>query len=126
MRSTFPGRLLATLVVPALQLACASAQAEPRSPIALRVDAREAPRKILHASESIPVTPGQLTLVYPKWIPGEHAPSGPIVNLAGLRLTAGGKPVPWKRDSVDMFAFHCEVPAGATTLEAALDFLSPA
>lgn len=92
-------------------------------PIQLRLDAREAPRKILHAHLSFPVKAGKITLVYPKWIPGEHAPSGPINELAGLKFSAGGKSLPWKRDPVDMFAFQVEVPSGATLLEADLDFL---
>jgi predicted metalloprotease with PDZ domain len=94
-------------------------------PITLSVDATEAPRKLFHAHLTIPVNPGPLTLVYPKWIPGEHGPTGPIINLAGLKFTAGGKTIPWRRDDVEMYAFHLEVPAGAKELEASLDFLSP-
>jgi predicted metalloprotease with PDZ domain len=94
-------------------------------PITLSVDATEAPRKLFHARMTMAVAPGPLTLVYPKWIPGEHGPTGPIVNLAGLKFTAGGKTIPWRRDDVDMYAFHLEVPAGARELEVALDFLSP-
>ena len=97
----------------------------PAKAITLSVDATEAPRKLFHARMTMPVAPGPLTLVYPKWIPGEHGPTGPIVNLAGLKLTAGGKTIPWRRDDVDMYAFHLEVPAGAKELEVALDFLSP-
>ncbi|HXZ78713.1 MAG TPA: M61 family peptidase [Terriglobales bacterium] len=93
--------------------------------ITLTVDASDVPRRILHAREEIPVSPGPLTLVYPKWIPGEHMPSGPIDNLAGLNFTAGGKNVSWRRDDVDMFAFHVDLPAGASTLEIALDYLEP-
>src|SRR6266704_3194598 len=80
--------------------------------IVLRVDATEASRKIYHAELTIPASPGPLTLFYPKWIPGEHAPTGPITDLAGLRITAGGKPIAWNRDAEDMYAFHVEVPAG--------------
>ena len=94
-------------------------------PIMLNVDATEAPRKLFHAHMTIPVNPGPLTLVYPKWIPGEHGPTGPIINLAGLKFTAGGKTIPWRRDDVEMYAFHLEVPAGVKELEALLDFLSP-
>jgi len=97
----------------------------PPAPITLSVDATEAQRKLFHARMTMAVSPGPLTLVYPKWIPGEHGPTGPIVNLAGLKLTAGGKTISWRRDDVDMYAFHLEVPAGARVLEAALDFLSP-
>lgn len=97
----------------------------PASFITLSVDATEAPRKLFHARMTMPASPGPLTLVYPQWIPGEHGPTGPIVNLAGLKFTAGGKTIPWRRDEVDMYAFHLDVPAGASELEVALDFLSP-
>lgn len=97
----------------------------PSTPITLSVDATEAPRKLFHAHLTIPVSPGPLTLVYPKWIPGEHGPTGPIVDLAGLKITAGGKTIGWRRDDEDMYAFHLEVPAGAKELDVALDFLSP-
>jgi predicted metalloprotease with PDZ domain len=97
----------------------------PATAITLSVDATEAPRKLFHARMTMPVAPGPLTLVYPKWIPGEHGPTGPIVDLAGLKFSAGGKTIPWRRDDVDMYAFHLEVPAGAKELEVALDFLSP-
>jgi predicted metalloprotease with PDZ domain len=94
------------------------------APITLSVDLTDAPRKILHATETMPVTPGPLTLVYPKWIPGEHGPTGPIENFAGFFITADGKPVKWERDKVDMFAFHITVPDGATKLEMKMDFLA--
>ncbi len=95
------------------------------SPITITVDATTAPQRIFHATESIPVSAGPLTLLYPKWIPGEHAPDGPIVDLAGLHFTANGQTVTWRRDLVDPFTFHLTVPPGAKTLDIALDFLSP-
>jgi predicted metalloprotease with PDZ domain len=95
-------------------------------PIRLTVDATEAPRRILHARLEIPVKPGPLTLVYPKWIPGEHGPTGPIPDLAGLRLSAAGRPIAWERDAVDMYAFHCRIPAGTSRLEVTLDGLQSA
>lgn len=95
-------------------------------PIELRVDLTEAPRRILHATETIPVgQAGAMTLVYPKWIPGEHGPTGPLENLAGLVITANGQRVEWERDKVDMYAFHVEVPEGVKALEVKLDFLTP-
>ena len=100
-------------------------ESAPATTITLSVDATEAPRKLFHARMTMAVTPGPLTLVYPKWIPGEHGPTGPIVNLAGLKFSAGGKTIPWRRDDVDMYAFHLEVPAGVREIEVALDFLSP-
>ena len=94
--------------------------------IKLELDLTDAPRKILHAHLVIPVQPGPLTLVYPAWIPGEHSPSGPIDNFAGLVFTANGRNIPWQRDDVNMFAFHMTVPDGVTVLEAGVDFLATA
>jgi predicted metalloprotease with PDZ domain len=93
-------------------------------PITLNVDLMDAPRKILHATEVMPVTAGPLTVVYPKWIPGEHGPTGPIENMAGFFITANGQPVKWERDKVDMFAYHVTVPQGVTKLEMKIDFLA--
>jgi predicted metalloprotease with PDZ domain len=104
-------------------LAAAALAQEP--PVRLEVDATDAARKILHARLQFPVHPGPLTLFYPKWIPGEHEPSGPIKDLSGLKMSALGQPVAWRRDDDDMFAFHLQVPAGADRLEVALDFLLP-
>ncbi|MBB5317014.1 M61 family metallopeptidase [Tunturibacter empetritectus] len=94
------------------------------APITLSVDLTDAPRKILHATEVMPVTAGPLTVVYPKWIPGEHGPTGPIENMAGFFITANGQPVKWERDKVDMFAYHLTVPQGVTQLEMKIDFLA--
>jgi predicted metalloprotease with PDZ domain len=107
-------------------LLCAASQSGQTPPITLEVDAREAPRRLLHARMRIPARPGPLTLLYPKWLPGEHGPTGPIADLAGLRIMGAGRPVSWSRDPVDMYAFHLEVPAAAESLEVSLDFLSPA
>ena len=87
----------------------------------LNVDATDAARNIVHSKLSIPVRPGPLTLIYPKWIPGEHSPTGPINDLVGLRLSAGGKPIAWRRDDVEMFAFHCDIPPGVTVLDVTFD-----
>ena len=99
----------------------------PSASITLAVDLQDAPRRILHAVETIPVGPGPTTLVFPKWIPGEHSPSGPIDNQAGFILTTNaGERVKCARDSLDMFTYHLTVPAGATSLTAKMDFLAPA
>jgi predicted metalloprotease with PDZ domain len=87
----------------------------------LRVDATDAPRNVLHSTITIPVKPGAVTLVYPKWIPGNHRPTGPIQNLMGLHILAGGKELDWQRDLVDMYAFHLQVPAGVNELQATYD-----
>jgi predicted metalloprotease with PDZ domain len=97
-----------------------------QNPAHLEVDLREAPQHIFHAKLTMPVTPGPLILVYPKWIPGEHSPTGPIVDFVGLKISGAGKEVPWHRDDVDMFCFHVEVPTGVDTLNLSYDYLSPA
>jgi predicted metalloprotease with PDZ domain len=94
--------------------------------ITISVDATHAPRKIFHASLKIPATAGDLTLYYPKWIPGEHAPDGPVTDLAGLFFKANGKTLKWRRDTLDGFTIHVEVPSGVNEVDAELDFLSPA
>jgi len=93
--------------------------------IVLNVDATDLTQQIFRVRMTIPVQAGPLTLLYPQWLPGNHGPSGPLTQLAGLKLSAGGKPVAWTRDPVDVFAFHMTVPAGATTLEAEYQYLSP-
>jgi predicted metalloprotease with PDZ domain len=91
--------------------------------IRLQVDALHAPQRILHTHLTIPVESGPLTLLFPQWIPGEHMPDGPINGMAGLKFAAGKKMIPWRRDLLDMFAFHLEIPAGVTSLEVTFDFL---
>jgi predicted metalloprotease with PDZ domain len=91
----------------------------------LRVDITDAPRHILHASMTIPAKPGPMTLLYPEWIPGEHGPTGPIVDLVGLKITAAGRTISWSRDAVNMYAFHVNVPDGATALDVIFDFIAP-
>src|SRR6266851_3476739 len=103
----------------------AGARAQERPAVKLEVDLRDAATRVYHSKMEFPVTPGPLTLVYPKWIPGEHAPTAAIVDATGLRFRANGKQITWRRDLADMFAFHCEVPAGVTTLEVTLDYLLP-
>lgn len=95
-------------------------------PIKLEVDATQAPQKILHAQLQIPVSPGEVKLVYPEWIPGEHGPTGPIVDMTGLKFFANGQRLTWRRDLVQMYEFHVTVPQGVTTLEASLDLVLPA
>jgi predicted metalloprotease with PDZ domain len=121
--SSFRTRCAGAALVAAVGVSVAGAQ---RAPITLSVDLTDAPRKILHATEVMPVTAGPLTVVYPKWIPGEHGPTGPIENMAGFFITGNGQPVKWERDKVDMFAYHVTVPQGVTKLEMKIDFLASA
>ena len=120
------GRLAGVMLVCGAVVAARAQSAPSQNPIRLNVDLTDAPRKMLHAIETLPVQPGPLTLVYPKWIPGEHAPTGPIDDMAGFLITADGKPVEWTRDSIDMFAYHLTVPEGVTSLEIKIDFLATA
>src|ERR1700685_2307256 len=92
--------------------------------IRLHVDLTDAPRNIYHAHLQIPAHVGEMSLVFPKFIPGNHRPSGPIGALTGIRMEAGGSPLSWQRDSVDSYEFHVSVPAGATTIEVALDAIT--
>ena len=94
--------------------------------VTIFVDATSASRKIFHAKLKFPASAGDLTLYYPKWIPGEHAPDGPVIDLAGLKFFAGSKTLKWRRDLLDGFTIHVEVPAGENEVNAELDFLSPA
>ena len=119
--------LLSNCVLPAVaQKAQKSSSAKTATlRITVSLDATEAPRKIFHARLAIPAAPGTLTLYYPKWIPGEHAPTGPIQNLTGLTFTGNGQTLKWRRDLLDGWTFHVEIPAGVSTVEATLDFISP-
>ena len=89
------------------------------------VDATDARRGVFHTHLTIPVTSSSMTLVYPKWIPGEHMPTGPLMQMGGLRVHAGGRDLSWSRDPVDMFAFRVNVPQGTQTIDADFDYLSP-
>src|ERR1700733_1831187 len=106
-----------------LAVTTARAQLSPPGPITISVDATHAPQRILHAKLEIPARPGPLTLYYPKWMPADHSPDGPIPNVAGLKFSADGREVPWQQDDVDMYAFHVVVPENATSIKASLDFL---
>ena len=101
----------------------AFAASKPQS-IQVSVDLSDAPRNIFHARLTIAAEAGELTLVYPKWIPGNHRPSGPVANLTGLHFQADGKPLDWERDPLDMYAFHLRVPKGAHQVEASLDAIT--
>jgi len=98
----------------------------PAPTITIALDATEAPRKIFHVKLGIPASAGKLTLYYPKWIPGEHGPTGPVENLTGLKFRANGQELKWRRDLLDGWTFHVDVPAGVSNVEASLDFVSPA
>ena len=90
----------------------------------IEVDARDIGRRIFKVKATIPARPGPLTLLYPQWLPGAHSPSGPIDKVAGLVVTANGKPLQWTRDQYDVYAFKVDVPDGASEVVAEFKFLS--
>ncbi len=88
----------------------------------LELDARDLPRRLMHARIEVPCRPGKLALWYPKWVPGTHAPCGPIQDVAGLRIeTPDGQPLPWRRDETDVFRVECDVPPGVESVVVRLD-----
>jgi predicted metalloprotease with PDZ domain len=92
-----------------------------KTPIQITADLSEAPRKLYHAEIDIPVQAGPVSLTTPKWIPGNHRPTGPVDEITGVVFTANGKVLPWRRDDEDLYEFHVTIPAGVTTLHAHLD-----
>ncbi len=107
--------LFASFLIPALL----GAQA-----IKLHVDLTDAPRNIYHAHLQIPVHAGENSLVFPKWIPGNHRPSGPIGALTGIHMEGAGHPIAWRRDDLEMYEFHVTVPTGVETLDVSLDAIT--
>jgi predicted metalloprotease with PDZ domain len=90
----------------------------------IAVDATDTAQGIFRVHEVVPVRSGWLTLLYPKWIPGNHSPTGPIDMLAGLTIEANGKRLEWTRDEYDVYAFHVDVPADVSDLNVDFQYLS--
>jgi predicted metalloprotease with PDZ domain len=120
---TSAGVLVLLIVVVVMLNGVAAASDAPPPPISISVDATQVSQRILHAKLVFPVHPGPLTLYYPKWMPADHSPDGPVWNLAGLKFFSGKRQLPWQQDDVDMYAFHLTVPEGITSVEGSLDFL---
>lgn len=123
----------------ALVATCATAQTASQTPrtvppigstaypgtLTLQIDATDLDRKIFRVKQGVPVKAGPLTLLYPQWLPGEHAPNGPIGQFAGLRISAAGQTLAWRRDPLNVYAFHLDVPANVPRIELEFQFLSP-
>src|SRR5450432_239459 len=92
--------------------------------VRLQVDASDLDHRIFRIREQLPVRPGPLTLLFPRFLPGTHGPFGQVDRLAGLEITAAGKPLAWRRDTVDPYAFQVDVPAGTSELALEFQFLS--
>ncbi len=126
IRHARTGFILSALFAASLAAAKAPV-AEPAYPgtLTLKVDLSDSARKIFAVHETIPVKPGPLRLAYPKWIPGEHGPTGPIEGITGLKISANGQRLAWKRDLEEMYHIHVVVPAGVTSLDLEFQLLSP-
>ncbi len=94
----------------------ATAYATQSDPMTVVLDARDASRGLMYSHMTIPVKPGAFTFVYPKWIPGEHGPTGPLANISQIHVSANGHALAWQRDVVDMYAFHVDVPSGVSAI----------
>ncbi len=114
-------RLAAPLATSFLFVCTLAAVFAQKTPIQITADLSDAPRKLYHAEIDLPVTAGPLVLTTPKWIPGNHRPTGPVDEIAGVVFTANGQPIQWRRDDVDLYEFHLVVPDGASTIHAHLD-----
>lgn len=133
-----PSRL-ARAALHALLLACATvaAPAHAQAPgadlvaelypgtLLLGVDATDLNQRIIRVRQTLPVRPGPLKLYLPRWIPGNHAPTGDPARLAGLKVSARDKPLPWSRDPLDMNTYRVTVPSGVSTLDIEFQHLTP-
>ena len=117
-------RFLFVPLLISVSVSCFAARPISSSSVRVAVDLTDAPRNIFHSSITLPAIPGELTLVYPKWIPGNHRPSGPIANVAGLHFRAGNQELAWHRDPIEMYSFHVTVPPGAKEIQATFDLIS--
>jgi predicted metalloprotease with PDZ domain len=109
--------LIVALIAVIIPFTAATPYATQSQPLTLSVDASLAARGIAYVHETVPARAGEMTLVYPKWIPGEHGPTGPLNNLTSIRVKAGGSALDWRRDTVNLYAFHVDVPSGTSTLD---------
>jgi predicted metalloprotease with PDZ domain len=125
-------RLASALVAAAFGLGSFTALADVAAPqdvpyqgtLKINVDATDVAHRIFRVHEAIPAAAGPLTLLYPQWLPGNHSPTGTIDKMAGLVVKANGQVLPWTRDPLNVFAFHVDVPQGATGVEVEFQFLS--
>ncbi|WP_426701751.1 M61 family metallopeptidase [Rhodanobacter sp. Col0626] len=125
-------RLASALAVAALGLVSFTALADVPAPqdvpyqgtLKINVDATDLAHRIFRVQETVPVAAGPLTLLYPQWLPGNHSPTGPIDKMAGLVVKANGQVLPWTRDPLNVYAFHVDVPQGATSVDLTFQFLS--
>ncbi len=111
-------------IAPAEPIAAPKDRAYPGE-IHLAVDASDLERRVVRVHETLSGVRPDTVLLYPKWLPGTHAPEGPIDRLAGIKITANGAPVTWTRDPVDVYALHLHPAPGVKSIDIDFDYLSP-
>lgn len=92
--------------------------------IGIQVDLTDLDHRIIRTTQTLPVQPGHLVLLYPSYIPGNHASTGPIQLISGLTVSANGQRLEWLRDTVDARAFHLDIPAGVSQIEVRFEWLT--
>src|SRR5579859_171795 len=112
-----------SLAILAFLVSNAGAQDASAPAMKLVVDETQAARRIGFVHEEIHVKPGAVTLAYPRWIPGEHGPTGPINQFAALRIRGGNENLAWTRDAEDIYTVHVRVPSGLDTITVDFDTL---
>jgi predicted metalloprotease with PDZ domain len=126
MMRVVPALVLTSLFAALCLLGSTAAQAQ-NAPIALLVDASDAPvTSIVHVHETLPVSGSEADLAYPRWVPGEHGPNGPLENVPGIRVAAAGRVLEWQRDLADMNEFHVALPPGTSSIDVDFDYLGSA
>ena len=93
--------------------------------IVMKVDASNTAQNIVRIQQTIPARPGKMTLLFPQWVTAQHGPTGALNQFAGFKASANGKPLSWRRDNVNVFAFHLDVPAGVQAIEVEYQHLAP-
>lgn len=117
--------LTAHAQAPATVAAAPVVAANYQGTLSLNVDLTDLDHRVFKVRETLPVTPGPMKLWYPQWLPGNHAPRGPIDALAGLTITGNGRRIEWSRDPLDVYGFNLVVPEGVTSLDLAFQYLTP-
>jgi predicted metalloprotease with PDZ domain len=144
MKSPEMSRFLAALILSASLVTAARAQnsapqpvpivsniPEPEdrplpAPMILEVDATDVGRAVFNVKQRIPVEAGKpLILLYPQWLPGKHGPRGALAELTGLKIRSGTETLRWTRDPIQVYAFHVDVPAGASMVDVEFQFTAP-
>ncbi len=99
----------------------------PGGTMALDIDASDVQRGLYRVTQTVPLAAGlsRITLLFPQWLPGQHGPRGNVSELVDLRFTANGQTLKWRRDPLEVHAFHVDLPAGVRSVTARFLHTSP-